>query len=110
MTSTPRPWVAAEQLQTDYEGHWIYGDTGKMVAATTTEDSVEISEEERANAELIVRAVNAHDELVAALQTAIDEATDHGASCSYARGTPDAPCNCWQAQARQVLAHAEGNR
>jgi hypothetical protein len=76
--ATPRPWVTGPDLDNCGGGRNILADT-------ESENSVRIAHtnrvvyggeelvseaEARANAELIVRAVNAHDDLVAALKGA----------------------------------------
>lgn len=52
-------------------------------------------------AELIVRAVNAHDELVAALEELTEYATSVTSKCP-------ADCDCQNAKARALLARIKG--
>ena len=60
---TPRPWTT--------RGGRIYGADDDPIASTGV--SSRWSEEDKANEKLIVRAVNAHDELVAALKCLVKE-------------------------------------
>lgn len=63
----------------------VYAANGRPVANTTVYWSGSEQPDMHANAELIVRAVNAHDELVAALRTVLARigfADDHGLICS----------------------------
>jgi hypothetical protein len=69
--ATPRPWRRVEPVALDYGATLIYDSENKSLIAqmcgggrVRAIDAVE----ERANAALIVRAVNLHDELVAALR------------------------------------------
>lgn len=75
--TTPRPWGVCE-LPWDDRGTAIYSPPGdphgaRLVASTDTEwlaDSDDDAGVDQANADLIVRAVNAHDELVELLVSA----------------------------------------
>lgn len=70
MSATPRPWDIGEQEVTNVLAivhKWMGGST--EVAQIYTDDD-EISDEMRANADLIVRAVNAFDALLAVARQA----------------------------------------
>ena len=70
--ATPRPWRAAEELALDYRPHLVVTADGKSrIALMYSGGPIRaISKaEERANAALIVAAVNAHDALVAERDT-----------------------------------------
>ncbi len=72
MTHTPTPWIT--------DGVVIHpkGQPGSVVAATVNANStmyvstIKDWAEQNSNAEFIVRAANCHDEMLAALQCAID--------------------------------------
>jgi hypothetical protein len=88
--TTPRPWYVG--MRPEYDGEYITAD--RIVGGPTGHDEydrengvwalegdepcVVAQPDDQANAELIVRAVNNHDELVAALRSLCDwcEATD----------------------------------
>ena len=67
---TPAPW--SEPYQDDYpgdQGWWIYGNRGKgeyAIACTFV-----LNPNQEADARFIVRACNAHDDLLAALETMV---------------------------------------
>jgi len=63
---TPRPWTAQGQTVPAGEFWAVEGANAETIAESTSE----------ADAALIVRAVNAHDDLVAALQTIRDMPAD----------------------------------
>lgn len=98
--------MSTEKKHTPLPWNWnqVYRDvieiSGPHCAASISFD-VRDTEECKANAELIVRAVNSHAALVAALQTLINlhEGIDHG-------GNGIEPSD-WD-QARAALALAEG--
>lgn len=72
MTATPRPW-AHDEMTEELAVFRIHGSNGRRVAdvdcATTFMEDVDEAE---ANARLIVRAVNMHDEMAAALKGAVE--------------------------------------
>ena len=118
MEATPRPWEVDADF--DYElcfteggeamsGWQIYGPKSWPVAAVWVEGIVD-RPTGRANAELIVRAVNSHDRLVEALEALVGEIessdTEWGISSSLLVGaylTRDQ-----LAEARAALALARG--
>jgi hypothetical protein len=97
---TPTPWTAGEWI-TGHDGHYVYSlifGAGKRVASVsvygTRKDGSDAGkparfggtrptyteEEVDANRAFIVRAVNAHDQLVAALQNALSAMGRAGAN------------------------------
>ena len=81
MEATPRPWEVDADFDYDLcfteggepmSGWQIYGPKSWPVAAAWVEGIVD-RPTGRANADLIVRAVNAHDRLVEALEWALNE-------------------------------------
>ena len=72
MTHTPTPWkVSGNQIQSEKlnnYGNWILLEM-PLRKEPTMQD---MTEEDKANAEFIVHAVNAHDELVEACKLALD--------------------------------------
>lgn len=66
MSHTPLPWRNLGEGCRDYEGAEI-GVTGKVVAVICIEDAVDATEQERDDAEFIVKAVNNHYLLLGAL-------------------------------------------
>ena len=99
MEYTPTPWTAQERAQDPGLGKnkvFITGADGKRVCSLTREADGRTLQEARDNMEFIVRAVNAHDELVEALRMAIGVLdTDGGYD-----GTVD--------ELKKALAKAEG--
>lgn len=85
--ATPRPWTMEEhegiaRWYTVLRGAVDVGPREKYDPIAHTRYSALHPDEDKANAELIVRAVNAHDELVAALED-IAEAASGGTGGSY---------------------------
>jgi hypothetical protein len=72
--ATKRPWSRGNRgamfMAPSHERWVVRGPEGEYVARIN--NPVRSTEESEANAELIVRAVNAHDELVAALREVLD--------------------------------------
>lgn len=62
-THTPTPWKVADNCGNDYAANIIEAD-GHLLANTAW-GNMRNTKERRANAELIVRAVNVHQELLA---------------------------------------------
>jgi hypothetical protein len=101
---TPRPWVVGDNgsSMSRIFAKPIDG-TGRTVDICGVSTPVQPGgkwDEARANAELICRAVNAHDDLVAALQAMLASAHPHPVEHPTMTAA-------W-AQAREVLARAEG--
>lgn len=96
--ATPRPWYA------NYDGDetQIGSDDG-FVAMTLGSDETVSTVEDYANAALIVRAVNAHDELLAAVQ-----ATENWLREYNVQMGPDTGLEGLHEQVRAALAKAEG--
>lgn len=69
---TPLPWTATTQQ----DGHYIHGNTPLGVNSVArvyprhygVDEEMQMNQEDKANAELIVKAVNCHEELVEALE------------------------------------------
>lgn len=64
---TPLPWAAVTPCSG--ECCWHVVEAAKVTPETTWEDWVNVPEMSEADAKLIVQCCNAHDDLVAALQT-----------------------------------------
>jgi hypothetical protein len=100
MTHTPLPWVAVTPCPG--ECCWHIVEAATVTAETTWEDWVNVPEMSEADAKLIVRCVNAHHTLVAALRkiAAMDpqrqRADDLGRAARIAREalTDDAQPSC----------------
>lgn len=75
---TPTPWKFSLSIERDFLG--IYPDTGKKEAPIAKMPEYIRKDVMAANAEFIVRAVNSHDEMLAALQ---DAESAISASISY---------------------------
>jgi hypothetical protein len=71
MAATPRPWRRVEPVAIDYRATLIYDSENEALIAQMCGGgrvrAIGVAEE-RANAALIVKAVNCHEELVAALK------------------------------------------
>ena len=91
---TPTPWCLGNH------GGIFTHDLRFMVADTSGLDVVVSNMEELANAAFIVRACNAHDDLVAALYAGLRHWHD---TAGYPRKEPK-----WLAPARAALAKAKG--
>jgi len=105
-THTPGPWVNDEGLHNMMEFR-IYSPTGRVIARlqdfTTFREDVEEAE---ANAAFIVRACNAHEELVKALETLLERANGLDQSATH-----DGLSNCnaiTKARIAIAKAKAEG--
>jgi hypothetical protein len=77
---TPIPW---KQDPTGDVGFWVIGTSKVLVAETLNETCSQ--DESAANAEFIVRACNAHADLLEACQDALSDSVD---ASTY----PDGPC------------------
>jgi hypothetical protein len=105
-TATPRPWETSAVADTE-------GDQWDICAAGAGDMIADLrgcgtSQQQEANAGFIVKAVNAHDALVSALQKQMNE---HGHLFACGRQTPpDAarPCRPACEAARAALNLAEG--
>ena len=71
--STPRPWKVRAPKPARYPDYTVETIDGHYVASV----SIMADNPAHANAALIVRAVNCHDELVAALQLVLDAYPEH---------------------------------
>jgi hypothetical protein len=72
--TTPRPWVAARRSNSvalQYQGDPVYTITIAQVYRHDPNGNERLPDD--ANADLIVRAVNAHEDLIAALQQAHED-------------------------------------
>ena len=103
-TPTPGPWVLAGRYIQGTEQDIGDGDVGRLNIATCAVDwSSNGDPEQQANARLIVRAVNCHADLVAALE-----------ACSLALGDnkPMSTAKMWElgAVVRAALAKAQGRK
>jgi hypothetical protein len=74
---TPTPWGAEPK---GGKGSWIKGASGEWAALSCGDEDATAD----ANAEFICRAVNAHDDLVAALKYARDKADEYGSVINFA--------------------------
>ena len=109
--ATPRPWKAAN--------NWIMkrgvSDIRIGVCDAYTPPKGTSDPRDRANTQLIVRAVNAHDGLVAALRDAIHQ-NKHNLTCQtwnlreQYRDTEEGleQCDCWRKSALEALKLARG--
>jgi len=66
-------WLLRLETQRDYCGHRIISDTGRLIATTDCDDSVDVTPEEEANACLIAAA----PDLLEAASEALGYLTDH---------------------------------
>jgi hypothetical protein len=93
---TPTPWRFNEHPT--YADFTIWGDNGLVPVVTELGDGLTY-EQDCANARMIVRAVNAHADLVAALEACLVRLDEHDP-----QSVPEA------LQARAALAKAKGNQ
>jgi len=93
---TPTPWRFNEYPT--YADFTIWGDNGLVPVVTELGDGLTY-EQDCANARMIVRAVNAHADLVAALEACLVRLDEHDP-----QSVPEA------LQARAALAKAKGER
>jgi hypothetical protein len=104
---TPGPWATDPECG----DRGVLGPDGLLVADCMCFDpslarSAEIN---RANAAFIVRARNAHEALVAALEELVDRTKNIGESKFSHRATFNAFSDAWFA-AKDALAHAKGEQ
>jgi hypothetical protein len=93
---TPTPWIFNEYEK--WSDFTVWGDNGKIAVVTELGDYLTY-EQNCANARHIVRAVNAHDDLVAALEACLVRLDAHDS-----QSAPEA------LQARAALAKAKGEQ
>jgi hypothetical protein len=103
---TPTPWQYQwVRWMNDVDLKIVDHKTGRVLAILNKPTPFLTVDEQEANAEFIVRAVNAHDELVAALKQAL---TDIEFYCERAEENPDTDTTA--IELRRVLAKAEGSK
>ena len=104
---TPLPWSS----EYDETGHWrVYGGNKLVADVGDAEVSVAADNEWKANAAFIVRAVNAHEDLVRAINALlpfVDDAMDAHSVMSESAVTE--ACRTAVATAREALAKAEAS-
>lgn len=75
---TPGPWTRTPEERFKHDSSaGIKGPNGNYLAAALDFNRTDRDEEVEANAEFIVRACNAHDELLAALEDIIETPVGH---------------------------------
>mgnify|MGYP001594523740 CR=1 FL=1 len=103
MPHTPVPWVSRGGL-------WIAGADGEMVADCVTKFTRGRGlQENEDNAHFIIAAVNAHDELLTALEALLTTEDDPSESCYWCGDLIEGYCardDCPGVMARDAIARA----
>lgn len=97
MKHTPTPWYVDYNDVSDYQLP-IKHESGAVIADVCLLESDHVSVTERVDAEFILRACNAHDDLLAACERAIEviDNPDH-----------EIGCTCYAADLRAAIAKAK---